>query len=57
MKVKISITLVDEHCQHLLNEFGLETSEELKVALKMCFGEAFKDLADGGGELKVEVEE
>lgn len=25
--------------------------------LKMCFGEAIKDLAEGGGELKVEVEE
>jgi hypothetical protein len=57
MKVKISVTLVDEHCKNLLNEFGLETAEELKVALKMCFGKAFKDLADGGGELKVEVEE
>ena len=57
MKVKISVTLVDEHCKNLLNVFGLETAEELKVALKMCFGEAFKDLADGGGELKVEVEE
>ena len=57
MKVKISVTLADEHCKNLLNEFGLETAEELKVALKMCFGEAIKALADGGGELKVEVEE
>lgn len=57
MKVKISLTFADEHCENLLNEFGLETAEELKVALKMCFGEAIKDLADGGGELKVEVEE
>ena len=57
MKVKISLTFADEHCENLLNEFGLETAEELKVALKMCFGEAFKDLADGGGGLKVEVEE
>ena len=31
MKVKISVTLVDEHCKSLLNEFGLETAEELKV--------------------------
>lgn len=57
MKVKISLTFADEHCENLLNEFGLETAEELKVALKICFGEAIKDLAEGGGELKVEVEE
>lgn len=57
MKVKISVTLADEYCKNLLNEVGLETAEELKVALKMCFGEAFKDLAGEGGELKVEVEE
>ena len=48
MKVKISLTFADEHCENLLNEFGLETAEELKVALKMCFGEAIKDLAEGG---------
>lgn len=57
MKVKISLTFADEYCENLLNEFGLETAEELKVALKMCFGEAIKDLAEGGGDLKVEVEE
>ena len=57
MKVKISLTFADEHCENLLNEFGLETAEELKVALKMCFGETIKDLAEGGGEVKVEVEE
>lgn len=34
MKVKISVTLADEFCKHLLNEFGLETAEELKVEVE-----------------------
>lgn len=35
MKVKISLTFADEHCENLLNEFGLETAEELKVEVRV----------------------
>lgn len=34
MKAKISLTFADEHCENLLNEFGLETVEELKVEVE-----------------------
>lgn len=34
MKVKISLTFADEYCENLLNEFGLETAEELKVEVE-----------------------
>lgn len=57
MKVKISLTFADEHCENLLNEFGLETAEELKAALKIVFYEIKKEMAGEGGELKIEVEE
>ena len=38
MKAKISIILSDDSCRELLTNFGLESAEELKTMLKICFG-------------------
>lgn len=57
MKVKILLTFADDACNDLLDEFGLDSAEELKAALKIAFYEIKKEIAGEGGELKIEVEE
>lgn len=56
MKAKISIILSDDSCRELFTNFGLESAEELKTMLKICFGNVTSELS-GGDEIKVEVEE